>query len=307
MLVAIIATTFLVIHLVPGDPARTLAGADAPPDVVAKIRSEYRFDRPLPAQFLTYLNRLLHADLGVSYTQATPVSEVISRQLPPTLLLTGTALALSTAIGVSAGLAAARRPRTMFDQALNASALVAYAVPGFWLAQIAIIFLVFRLPLFPLEGYSRFGYGAPTGVGHLVDVVHHLILPAVVLATTEVAAVSRLVRSGLLAEGRKEYARTAEAKGLASEVVLSRHVLRNALLPVVTLIGTRIGFLFSGAVVIESIFSWPGLGSLIRSAAQNNDNPLMLGVVLLVSGAILAMNIVTDVVYAWVDPRVSLQ
>ncbi len=306
-LLAIIIASFALIQFVPGDAAQTLAGETGDPVILAKARAEYGLDKPLPVQFARYVGRLVRGDLGQSYSYAQPVRRVIIGSLPTTILLTGTALLVSTVVGIVLGVVAARKPSGLVDHAIGAATLTAFAIPGFWLAQLAILFLVLRWKLFPLEGYARYGEGAPTGVFHLADVVYHLMLPATVLAISEIAAVTRIVRSSLLSQFGLDYTRVAEAKGLSKYDVLSRHALRNALLPVVTLIGTRVGFLFSGAVVIESLFSYPGLGSVLRAAATTSkDPPLLLGVVIVTSVAIVVANVVTDVVYTWVDPRVRL-
>lgn len=304
---AIVVATFLVIQFIPGDPARTLAGEDADAADLARVRSEYGLDQPVPAQFGHFVGRLARGDLGESFSQSVPVTEVIGRALPPTILLTGTALVISTVVGTGLGVIAARRPAGILDHLIGGASLVAYAIPGFWLAQLAIIFLVLRLGLFPLEGYSQFGSTAPTGPGHLRDVAYHLVLPALVLATSEIAAITRIMRSGLLSQQGLSYVLTAEAKGLTPNEVLKRHARRNALLPVITLVGTRVGFLFSGAVVIEALFSWPGLGGILRSASTTaKDPPVILGIVLVTSFAIVIANLVTDLLYTWVDPRVRL-
>lgn len=306
-LLAIVVATFALIQFIPGDPAATLAGEEASPAALAEVRAEYGLDDPVPQQFLRYAGRLVRGDLGQSYSYGAPVTKVIGGTLPPTVLLTATALAISTVVGILLGVVAARRPSGLLDHAIGAVTLTAFAVPGFWLAQVAILVVALRWGWFPVEGYSEIGPGAPTGLRHLADVGYHLMLPAMVLATSEVAAVTRLVRSGLLSESGRDYTRVAEAKGLPRDEVISRHVLRNALLPVVTLIGTRVGFLFSGAVVIETLFAWPGLGSVLRSAVTTNvDPPLLLGIIIVTSCAIVVANLVTDLVYMWVDPRVRL-
>lgn len=306
-LTAIVVATFVVIQVIPGDPAATLAGEDADQATLAIVRAEYGLEEPLPEQFARYAGRLARGDLGDSFSYSMPVTEVIGRTLPPTILLTGTALVMSTLMGIGLGMIAARRPSGALDQAIGAVTMIAFAIPGFWLAQLAIIFLVLRLRAFPLQGYSDFGSAAPTGFGHLMDVAYHLMLPAIVLAASEIAAVTRIMRSGLLSQRGLTYIRAAEAKGLSSNQVLSRHARRNALLPVVTLIGARVGFLFSGAVVIEALFSWPGLGGVLRSAATTSkDPPLVLGIVVVTSFAIVVANVVTDLIYTAVDPRVRL-
>lgn len=299
--------SFALVQFIPGDPARTLAGENADAASLAKVRAEYGLDQPVATQFVRYAGRVLHGDLGQSYSYGEPVTKIIRGSLWPTVLLTGTALVISTVVGILLGTLAARRESGLVDHAISGVTLAAFAVPGFWLAQLAILFLVLRWRLFPLQGMSEVGPGAPTGFAHLTDIGYHLMLPALILAASEVGAVTRLVRSGLLSEFGREYTRAAEAKGLSSDAVLSRHVLRNALLPVITLVGTRVGFLFSGAVVIEALFSWPGLGSVLRGALTTNlDPPLILGIVIVTSFAIVMANLVTDLIYTWADPRVRL-
>lgn len=306
-LLAIMVVSFALIQFIPGDPARTLAGENADDASLAKTRAEYGLDKPVTTQFTRYASRLVQGDLGQSYSYAEPVTKIIRGSLWPTVLLTGTALAMSTVVGVLLGALAARREAGLLDHAISGVTLTAFAIPGFWLAQLAILLLVLRWHVFPLQGMAAVGPGSPTGLFHLTDIGYHLMLPAMVLAASEVGAVTRVVRSGLLSEFGREYTRAAEAKGLSSDEVLSRHVLRNALLPVITLIGTRVGFVFSGAVVIEALFSWPGLGSVLRAALTTNvDPPLILGIVVVTSFAIILANLVTDLVYTWADPRIRL-
>ena len=302
----ILVITFFLIHAVPGDPAIVIAGAEAHPTEIEAVRQAYGLDQPLGVQFVTYATKILRGDLGTSYTLGRPVARVILDFARPTLLLTASALVVSLLGGILLGFAAARRPASALDKGINGAALLAYSLPGFWVAQLFILYLVLRLGLFPLLGYSEFGTGAPTGVGHLIDVAHHLVLPVTVLALTEVAALTRVVRAGLLEELNQAYVNTARAKGVPPDRVISAHAFRNVLLPVTTLIGTRVGFLVSGAIVVESIFSWPGIGGLVRGAARSNDLPLMLGVLLVISVAVTVTNVVTDLVYGWIDPRVRL-
>ena len=304
VLAAIVVVTFSVVQFVPGDPVYLLAGENPNPEQLEQVRQDYGFDRSIPAQFLTYAGRVLRGDLGESYSQGLPVRKIITDRAGPTLLLTGTALVVSTFGGLLLAVLAVRKPLGWLDKAINAGTLIVYAIPGFWLAQLAILYVVLRWHLLPIGGYSEFGADAPTGLGHLGDVARHLALPAMVLAVTEVAAVTRVLRSGLLRELGQEYVRTAEAKGLPRDVVISRHALRNAMLPMVTVIGARVGFLLSGAAVVETIFVWPGLGSTLLSAVGSSDRPLMLGMVLVASFAVVTANLLTDIVYRWVDPRI---
>ncbi|MGQ0743235.1 MAG: ABC transporter permease [Acidimicrobiales bacterium] len=307
-LVAVVITaTFFLLQFVPGDPATNLVGEDALEEDREAARKAYGLDRPLHHQYVTYVARLVTGDLGYSYISGAPVVEVIAASAPPTLLLTGSALVVSTIVGLLAGVSAARRPNGMLDRIVTSTALLAQAVPGFWLAQGLVLIVALKISFLPVQGYSQFGSQAPTGLGHVADVAHHLVLPMLVLAASEIAAVVRLVRSGVVSERSAGYVRTARSKGLDEETVFNRHALRNALLPVITLIGVRVGFLFSGSVVVESVFVWPGLGSVLRSAAERADRPLLLGLVILIAVAIAVANLVTDLAYTWADPRVRVR
>ena len=302
-LASVLVITFIIVHAIPGDPAQQLAGEGADPARVAQIRHQYGFDQPLPTQFVDYVGKVLHGNLGVSTTYGLPVTEVIGQRVGPTLLLTGSALAASTLLALVLGVVSARRPFGRLDASISGAALIAYAIPAFWLAQIAILIFALRLNIFPLGGYTdaRHVY---TGVQLVIDVAYHLVLPACVLAASELALLTRVTRTGLLRELGQDYIRTARSKGVSEWQLLTRHALRNAMLPVVTVVGTRIGTLLSGAVVIEAAFGWPGLGSVLVAAADNSDREMMLGLVLVVSAGVLVANLVTDLLYGWIDPRV---
>jgi len=246
---------------------------------------------------------VFRGDLGVSFAQGQKVSTLIRDRIPATLLLTGTALVASSVGGMVLGLLAARRPLGLTDLAVSTAALVGYALPVFWLAQLALLSLAFRAGWFPIQGMTdaRADY---TGWAHVFDVVRHLTLPALVLAVSEVALVARVARTGLIQQQTTDYVRTANAKGLSPRGSLLHHALPNAMLPVVTVIGARVGGLLSGAVLVESVFGWPGLGLLLVRAAETRDHPVLLGLVLLVAFSVLVVNLVTDLVYAWIDPRI---
>lgn len=304
--VAILVVTFLVIHLAPGDPVIAIAGEDGDQAYYDLMRSKYGLDRSLPAQFFTYAGNVAQGDLGVSYVQGRSVAGLIAERLPATLLLMVSALTLSSLAGIGLGALAARRPFGSFDLAVSSAALVSYAVPAFWLAQLAILVVAYRIGFFPLAGMTDVRE-QHTGLAHILDVARHLMLPALVLAASEVALMARSTRTGLIQESGKDYVTVARAKGLSSRRVLFRHALPNALLPVVTIIGTRVGFLFSGAVIVETVFAWPGMGSLIVGAAEDIDHPVLLGLVLLVALTVVVANLLTDLVYAWIDPRIRYQ
>jgi peptide/nickel transport system permease protein len=298
----ILLVAFVVIHAAPGDPVLALAGEHGDAAYYAFIRAKFGLDRPLPERLAAYAARVAQGDLGRSFVHGRPVLDVVLERLPATLLLMGTALGLSTAAGVLLGTLAARRADTRTDLAVRAGALLGYAMPSFWLAQVAALALAVGTGLFPVHGMTD-ARQAWTGWRHLLDVLHHLALPALVLAAGELALTTRLVRTGLLEALRTDYVRTARAKGLP-EVAVVRHALRNVLLPVVTVVGGRAGMLFTGAVLVEAVFAWPGLGQLLLSSIQTRDAPVLLGMFLLVSLAVIAANVLTDLTYAWLDPRV---
>lgn len=299
----ILLLTFLLIHLAPGDPVDALASEGGDEAYLDRLRAEYGLDRPLPQQFLAYAGNVVQGDFGVSFAQARPVPAVIGARLTPTLLLTGSALVVSTAGALALGALAARRPHGLFDAAVNTTALLAYAMPAFWLAQIVILTVALQTGLFPVQGFTD-ARSQLTGLERAVDIAHHLVLPMLVLAASEVALLARVTRSGLLQELKRDYVRTARAKGLGEPQIVSRHALRNVMLPVVAIIGNRIGFLFSGAVLVETVFAWPGLGTLLVESARAQDHPIVLALVLLVAFSVVAGSFLTDIANAYIDPRI---
>jgi peptide/nickel transport system permease protein len=298
----IVLLAFIVIHSAPGDPVLALAGEHGDAAYYAFMRQKFGLDRSILEQLLAYATRLLHGDLGLSYVHGRPVVDVVSERLPATLLLTTTALALSSAGGVALGVLAARRADRTADFVVRTGALLGHATPSFSLAQIAAITLALGTGLFPVQGFTD-ARRAWTGGRYLLDVLHHLVLPALVLAAGELALTTRLTRTGVLEGLATDYARTARAKGLSDSAVV-RHALRNAMLPLVTVIGGRIGMVVTGAVLVETVFAWPGLGQLMLSSIQTRDVPVLLGMFLLVSVAVILVNLLTDLTYAWLDPRV---
>lgn len=299
----ILLLTFVLGHASPADPAREFAGEGADQGQIDATRGALGLDRPLPEQFAIYVGRVARGDLGTSYVARRPVLELIGDRVGPTLLLTGTALGVSSVGGVALGLVSARRRGGASDAAISVGSLLLYSLPGFWVAQLAILTLVVKAGIFP-AGAMTDARAAFTGAAAARDVVRHLILPALVLAIAEVALLVRVTRAGLLRQAGEGYVLTAQAKGASRDRVLGRHALPNALLPVVTIIGSRIGFLVSGAVLVESVFGWPGLGRLLVDAAQSGDHPVILGMVLLISFSVILANLLTDLAYAWIDPRI---
>ena len=300
---AILVITFAVIQLAPGDPVTAVASGNGDEEYYAFMRERFGLDRPLPQQFVTYVGNVFQGDLGTSFGQGRPVSEMIAERMPATLLLLGSSIVVSTLGGIVIGLVAARRPFRFLDMGVSALALVGYALPVFWLAQLALLALAFHTGWFPIQGMTDARAGN-TGWAAVFDVAYHLALPALVLAVSEVALVARVTRTGLLQQVGLDYMRTANAKGLSGGEALTRHALPNALLPVVTVVGNRVGTVFSGAVLVETVFGWPGLGRLLLDAANNQDRPILLGLVLLVAFSVVLANLVTDLVYGRIDPRI---
>ncbi|HUR23751.1 MAG TPA: ABC transporter permease [Acidimicrobiales bacterium] len=300
---SILIVTFAVVHAAPGDPVVAVAGESGNEEYYAFMRDKFGLDEPLVSQFWTYSTNVLRGDLGTSFVQGQAVVDLIMERVPATLLLMGSALLVSTLGGVVLGALAARRPFGPFDLGVSTGALIGYALPSFWLAQLAMLTIAFRTGWFPIQGMTdaRADY---SGLHHYFDVARHLVLPSLVLAASEIALITRIARTGILAEMDSDYIKVAQAKGLSPTGAMVHHAIRNALLPVITVVGTRIGFLFSGAVLVETVFGWPGLGRLVLSAAQTRDHPLLLGMVLLVAFSLVLANLLTDLIYARVDPRI---
>lgn len=298
----LITATFVLVHLAPGDPVVALGGEHGDPAHHAFVRARFGLDRPWPEQLAVWVGRVLQGDLGVSYVHGRPVIHLIAERMLPTFLLLGTALVVSTGLGLALGSLAARRARRPLDLLLRLGAAVGVALPSFWLAQLALLALALGLGWFPIQGLTD-ARRQLTGLSWALDVLHHLALPAMVLAAAELALTTRLVRTGLLETLEADYVQTARAKGL-DERRVHHHALRNALLPVATVVGGRVGMFLTGAVLVEVVFAWPGLGRLLVSAVETRDHPVLLGILLLASVTVIAANLVTDLVCGWLDPRI---
>lgn len=303
MLVGIAVVSFLVIHLAPGDPIVALAGEYGDAAYYEFMRAKFGLDRSIGEQLVIYLANILRGDLGLSYAYGQPVTQVILARLPATLLLMGTALILSSVIGVVLGVFAARRRYSVGDVSISTLCLAGYAIPVFWLAQMLILLLALRLDWLPVQGMTtaRHRY---EGLEYGWDVARHMILPVAALTIQELALITRLTRTNVLEVLDQDFIRTARAKGLRESQVLRTHALRNALLPVVTVVGGRVGFMFAGAVLTETVFAWPGIGRLMMAAILNRDFPILMGLFLLISVAVLIVNLLTDLAYAFLDPRI---
>lgn len=305
VVLGIVLIGFLLLSFAPGDPILAIAGADGNAAFYESMRSRFGLDQPLPAQLATYLRAVLRGDLGTSIAQGRSVGSLIGERLPATLLLTVSALVLSSLAGTVIGVFTARRQQRPADIGTTVVMLTVYAAPVFWIGQLALLTLALRLGLFPVQGMVSPRSDA-TGVLRLLDIAHHLVLPVAVLAAQQVAVVARLVRAGLIEELRLPHVRTARSKGLQERRVVRVHALRRALLPAVTVIGSRIGQLFTGTVIVEIVFGWPGISRLLLTAIQTRDTPVLLGLFLLIAVTVVVANLVTDLVYALLDPRIRL-
>ena len=306
VLLAIVVLNFFLIRMAPGDPALVMAGEAGAGDQIflTQLREKFGLDKPLPVQLYLYVKGIVGLDLGFSFRQQMPVSKLIMDRLPATLLLTGTAFAISLAFGVLFGTLAARRAGSWTDTAITVLALIFYATPLFWVALMAILLFSVALDWLPSFGYETVGAGY-TGLAHALDVGAHLIMPATTIGLFFMATYARMTRASMLEVKRLDFVKTARAKGLRDAVIQRRHVLRNALLPVVTLAGLQAGTLVGGAVLTETVFAWPGIGRLMYEALLQRDYNLLLGVFVVCSAMVLAFNLITDLIYRSVDPRIE--
>jgi peptide/nickel transport system permease protein len=297
---------FFLIRMAPGDPALVMAGEAGAGDqiFVAQLREKFGLDKPLPVQLYVYVKGILSLDLGFSFRQQMPVAKLILDRLPATLLLTGTAFAISLAFGVLFGTLAARWAGSWTDTAITVLALIFYATPLFWVALMAILLFSVAMDWLPSFGYETVGANY-TGFAHVLDVGAHLIMPATTIGLFFMATYTRMTRASMLEVKRLDFVKTARAKGLRDAVIQRRHVLRNALLPVVTLAGLQAGTLVGGAVLTETVFAWPGIGRLMYEALLQRDYNLLLGVFVVCSAMVLVFNLVTDLIYRSVDPRIE--
>ena len=299
VLLGVSVLVFAIMHLVPGDPVRLIAGPDAPEEVVLRIRTELGFEQPLHVQYLSFLRRAVQGDLGRSLRSRAAVVDDILARFPATLELTTVSMFIAVLLGIPLGLISAVRRSTWVDYTAMGVSLSGLSMPIFWVAILAIWIFSLLLGWFPVSGRG--------GSVWEWNGLRHIMLPALTLATTSVAIISRLTRSGMLEVLGREYVVTARAKGVSDLLVLCRHALANALIPVVTVVGLQYGFLLGGAVVTETIFAWPGVGRLAMTAILQRDYPVVQGCVLLVAVLFVLINLAVDLLYAWLDPRICYE
>jgi peptide/nickel transport system permease protein len=305
--VAVVLLSFFLIRLAPGDAATVMAGQSGYADeaFIKSLRSEYGLDQPLPVQLWKYVVAVAHGDLGTSYVRRQSVLTVIMERLPNTLLLDGFALLLAVAGGVWLGSIAARRPGSAGDAAVMVLSMLFYAVPQFWLGMMMVLVFSVWLAWLPPFGIETMGADY-TGLMRLGDVAQHMVLPGLTLALYFLASYARLTRAAMIEVSEQDFVKTARAKGISERQVARDHILRNALIPLVTFAGLQASILVGGSVLVENVFSWPGVGTLAYEAVTARDNPLLLGIFIVTAILVSLFNLITDIAYAVVDPRVEL-
>lgn len=288
-LLGVLVVTFLLLFVAPGDPVQEMVGERADAATIARLRAELKLDAPLPVQFAHYAGGVLRGDLGRSYITDRPIARDIAERFPKTLLLAGTAMLFAAASGIALGVLSARRPGGWADRTAQGLAYLGISFPVYWVGLLAILLFAVTLRWFPPSGYGG---------------VRYLVLPALALGTRSVAFLARVTRSAMLEVLGGDHVRTARAKGLAERAVLVRHGLRNALIPVITVLGLDFGYYLTGSILTETIFSWPGIGRYVVNAIARRDLPAIQGTVLFLSAVFVLVNLLTDVAYAKADPRV---
>jgi len=300
VLLGVTVIVFLVMALIPGDPAMAILGTYATPQNLAQVRLELGLNHPLPIRYLFWLNAVLHGDLGWSYILHKPVLDEVMARLGPTMLLAGASLVLCAIIGIPLGIIAAVRQNAWEDKLITVTVLVGVSTPSFWLGMLLILWFAVRLQWLPDGGmYDLFGDGG------IVDLLTHLALPAITLAAVPAAVLVRLTRTAMLEVMRQDYVRTARAKGVRESRVILRHVFGNALVGVIPILGIEAGYVLGGAVYVETVFQWPGIGQMLVNAISTRDILLVQGGVLVVATAYIVINLLTDIAQALLDRRIQ--
>lgn len=308
LLVAVITLNFFLLQLAPGDPAQTIAGemGGITDEMLAEIRAEYGLDRNLIHQLGGYLLRYLQFDFGHSFFFDADVAELILSRLPATLLLVVSALVLAVTVGTLFGVVSAQRPNGWLSHLLTIVSIGGYAAPVFWIGSMLLVLFASIVPLFPTQGMVDIAREMHP-IERLFDLLHHLVLPMVTLALIYLAQYSRLARASMLETLGADYIRTARAKGLSERNVVYKHALRNAVLPVVTMAGLQFSQLFAGAVLVETVFNWPGMGRLALDSILRRDYPTILGILFCSALVVIVVNLLTDLACRLIDPRIRRQ
>ena len=304
MILGVVTINFILIQLAPGDPATLLAGEFADLETIERLREEFGLDKPIHVQFLSYIWKVASLDLGYSYRFRAPVLDIVLDRLPNTLLLLFFSFLLSMIAGIVLAALSSRRPNSTFDNTVSSFAMLGYCLPMFWLGMMLILVFSSWLNWLPTGG--MYSLRSPASGWELVlDVGRHLILPATAYAAYFLAVTYRLTRAKMIETLREDYVRTARMKGLSDWTVIFRHALRNALVPVIAVMALDFGVMIGGAVVVETVFSWPGVGRLMYESILSRDYPLLLGIFVVVSFGIIVVNLVADLISATIDPRIA--
>jgi peptide/nickel transport system permease protein len=299
-LVVPLLLVFILLRLAPGDPAAVMLGANATADQVEQLREEMGLNEPLYVQLLVWLKQLATLDLGNSIFLKQPVIQAIAEHLETTIMLTAYALLIAIVVGMLAGIASAVYRNKLIDQAAMTGAMIGVSMPEFWFGLMLIFVFAVKLKWFPVAGYVPLSEG-------FIDCLRSLTLPAVSLGLVQAAFIARTTRSSMLDMIHEDFVRTAKAKGLSSRVITFKHILRNAFIPILTVIGITLGVLMGGAIAIETVFNLPGIGRMMINAVARRDYPLIQGIVLFISVVFVFINLLVDLIYAWVDPRVKFK
>ena len=303
----IIVLSFVLIHTAPGDPVYLYVGPGSSPEYVAMMRHELGLDKPLYVQFIDFIWNVLHGNFGTSDAWiGTPVTQLIMERLPATLLLMSTAMVFALVFGILLGATAARYRGSFVDKFLTSTSMIGYSMPVFWLAQLIMYTFAIEIGVFPAGGMTNLRVES-TGIAYIGDILYHLALPALNLGLIFTAMLARLVRAEVMEALSQDYITTARAKGCSENAVVYGHALRNSLLSLTTMMGIIVGTLFAGAVFTETVFSWSGLGRLLYDSLFSRDYPVMLGLMVLVGVTMIIAQVVTDIIYSIIDPRIRLQ
>jgi len=299
----VITINFIIVHTAPGDPTYILLGEAATKEYVEAMRARFGLDKPLYLRYFVYVSNVIQGDLGYSLLRAQSVSSLIVERLPATLLLIFSAMCISVVSGVFLGVTASEKPYSLRDNLATGIALLGVSTPTFWLGQMLLIILAVYTGLFPASGLMTLRTEL-RGLDRVLDILHHLVLPAVTLAAFHLAFITRLTRASMLEVLGQDFIITARSKGLDERAVTYRHGLRNALLPVTTYVGLSLGLLFAGAILTESVFAWPGMGTLLFDSLRLRDYPVLMGVFIFVSIMVIISNLIVDILYGVLDPRI---
>jgi peptide/nickel transport system permease protein len=305
LLVCVIVFNFFLIHLTPGDPVQALVGEfPAPAAYIGAMRKAFGLDQPVYIQLLLYIKNVLAGDLGFSFYYRQPVLTVILDRVPATLQLMLPALVFSAVVGIVLGVLSARKPYSLADNTISVFSLFGYCVPAFWLGQMLMATFAIELGWLPSQGMKTVGADLK-GASLVLDRTTHLVLPFVALAVRHLAVNARMMRSSMLEVAYEDFVTVARAKGLDETAVITRHMVPNALIPVVTIIGVDVAFLFTGSVLVESVFGWPGIGRLMYESIIKRDYPVLMGNFLITTVLVVVVNLIVDLIYIWLDPRLK--